>query len=350
MTMSQFGTIAQLVYADKQPLNFAKVVSDLHSILTRFRGNGLKFEWECEDIAFFDLPDARIALGWDNQPGKGYSACLTVSVGPLPVIPPLPGTAGHEEMCSRLVERLQGRFPATAILWHQTEEHLTGDLIDRLVEDLPPLMQLFPFQEPDWVADAMARQSPGRAVALRGAEAVTAVAPAMTPPAAAPPAPGPMAEPVADPATRRAEKPADRTATKVVARTGAETGARARVKAKANANAAVVMAETSPPAANDCPDLPALRQSELARVRAALYMTDPTPVRCLPSTPMRLAAHAMNATLIVVWPPLGAAVMTYALLRGEDMKLSARLMVLTGLFSTALQSPMGQQMAAMAGV
>ena len=93
-----------------------------------------------------------------------------------------------------------------------------------------------------------------------------------------------------------------------------------------------------------------MRHSELARVRAALYMTEPTPVRSLPSTPMRLAAHAMNATLIVVWPPLGAAVMTYALLRGEDMKLSARLMVLTGLFSSALQSPMGQQMAAMAGI
>ena len=42
--------------------------------------------------------------------------------------------------------------------------------------------------------------------------------------------------------------------------------------------------------------------------------------------------------------------MTYSLLKGEDMKLSARLMVLTGLFATAIESTMGQHMAALAGV
>ena len=337
MPQSQLGTIAQLVYADTQPLNFAKVVGDLHSILTRFRGSELRFEWECEDIAFFDLSDVRIGLGWDDQPGKGYSACLTVSVGPLPTIPPQPGHNAHEEMCSRLVERLQGRFPATAILWHQTEEHLTGDLIDRLVEELPPLMQLFPFQEPDWVADAMARQSPGRAVALRGAETATAAVVTTAP------------QSVAQPAAALAEKPAGKPPSK------APTG----IKARAGDRTADAVAETLPhkaPAeaaradpANDLPDLPRARQQEIARVRAALYMVDPLAALPPPSTQMRLAAHAMNATLIVVWAPLGAAVMTYVLLKGEDMKLSSRMMVLSGLFATALQSPMGQQMAAMAG-
>jgi hypothetical protein len=347
MTKAQSGTIAQMVYADKQPLNFARVVGDLHSILARFRGQELLFQWDCEDIAFFDLPDTRIALGWDDQPGKGYSACLTVSVGPLPQVPPLPGTEGHEEMCSRLVERLQGRFPATAILWHSSDEQLTGDLIDRLVEDLPPLMQLFPFREPDWVADAMARQSPGRAVALRGAEAAEeeqtdssgSVHPPQHEPVAAP-------EPVADLAQKRDEKRAKKVAPNFSAKF-AGTGVRARTKAKVKA--ATTLAEPAADAANDRPALPRARQGELARVREALYMVEPEVAPAKPSTQMRLAAHAMNATLIVVWAPLGAAVMTYSLLKGEDMKLSARLMVLTGLFATAIQSPMGQQMAAIAG-
>ena len=58
----------------------------------------------------------------------------------------------------------------------------------------------------------------------------------------------------------------------------------------------------------------------------------------------------MNATLIVVWAPLGAAVMTYAILRGEDMRLSGRLMAMTGTLLALAQSPIGHSMKAMAGV
>lgn len=101
--------------------------------------------------------------------------------------------------------------------------------------------------------------------------------------------------------------------------------------------------------ANDTPDLPRERNAELARVRAALY---PPAEQAPPaqSIQLRLAAHAMNATLIVVYAPLGAAVMTYSLLRGEDMRISARLMVLVGLLAGFGQSNLGQNMAAMAGV
>ena len=160
MTASHCGTVAQLVYAQKHQLDFARIVGDLHALLVRFLGPDLIFEWDCDDIALFDLPSTRIALGWQVSPGKGYSACLTVSVGSVTKLPqPLFGN-GHQEMCSRLVERLHGQFPALAILWHQTDEHLTADLIDRLVEGLPPVMQLFPFEEPQWVADALARQLP----------------------------------------------------------------------------------------------------------------------------------------------------------------------------------------------
>ena len=157
MSDASVSTIAQLVFADPQPLNFARVVGDLHTVLSRFRGQNLRIEWDCEDIAIFDLAEARIMLAWNDQPGKGYSACLSVSVGPLPYAPPdLAVQAGHESMCSRLIERLQARFPATAILWHQTDQPITPDVLDRLVDSLPALMELFPFQEPDWMAEAIA--------------------------------------------------------------------------------------------------------------------------------------------------------------------------------------------------
>jgi hypothetical protein len=100
--------------------------------------------------------------------------------------------------------------------------------------------------------------------------------------------------------------------------------------------------------ANDLPDLPRRQANELQRVRAALYPAVPEPVAVeRPSTQMRLAVHAVNATLIVVALPVGAALLTYSLLRGEDMRLSARAVALTGAALGVLQSPLGQQVSAM---
>ena len=296
MTMSQFGTIAQLVYADEQPLNFARLVGDLHSILVQVYGPEVSFKWDCEDIAFFDLPAARIALGWDDGPGKGYSACMTVSVGTLPGVPLLPANDGYEEICSRMVERLHGRFPALSILWHQTEEQLTSDLLDRLVEELPPLMQLFPFQEPDWVADAIARQSPSRAVALRRA-AVTSRPTIKEAAPIAQPTLESVVEPVADLVLKRDDKSNALVPLKFSARS-ASARARARVHAIANCNA--IAASSVPEAANDRPARPYSRNRELSRLRDALYSMDPDESPARLSTQLRLSAHALNATLILV--------------------------------------------------
>ncbi|WP_426037316.1 hypothetical protein [Cypionkella sp. TWP1-2-1b2] len=344
MSMPQVGTVAQLVYADRQPLNFARLVGDLHSILVQTYGLEVLFEWDCEDIAFLDLSTARIALGWDDRPGKGYSACMTVSVGPLPGISLLAGNDGWEQICSRIVERVHGRFPALATLWHQTEEELTSDLLDSLVAQLPPLMQLFPFQEPDWVADAMTRQSPSRAVALRGAEEIGEPESAIKEPA-------PIdesnlmqvVEKVADVAVTRDEKVGELIALKFSDKSAT---ARARARAKTRASA---LTRSEAEIANDRPTLPHPRNLELARLRDALYQADPEELPAPLSTQLRLTVHALNTTLILVWAPLGAAVMTYSLLKGEDMKLSARLMVLTGLFATAIEGAMGQHMAALVG-
>jgi hypothetical protein len=82
-----------------------------------------------------------------------------------------------------------------------------------------------------------------------------------------------------------------------------------------------VAAATVP--ANDAPD-PAL--AEATRLRAALY--EPL---ASPNTALRLAAHALNASMVAICLPVGAAAMTYTFLRGEDLTASARMLALLGL-------------------
>lgn len=157
MILSYSGTIAQLLYPEKHQLDFARIVGELHALLVRFVGPDFIFEWDCNEIAVFDLPSTRITLGWDVRPGKSYSACLTVSVGSETKLPPPPLGSGHQEMCSRLVEQLHRQFPAVAILWHEADVQLTADLIDRLAGELP---QLFAFEKPQRVADAGPQELP----------------------------------------------------------------------------------------------------------------------------------------------------------------------------------------------
>ena len=92
---------------------------------------------------------------------------------------------------------------------------------------------------------------------------------------------------------------------------------------------------------NDRPDIPAPRDPELARLRDALYPPeDDAPPPHLVSPQMRLAAHAMNATLIMVALPVGTAMLTYSVLRGENMRLTSAALVATGMASRCSQGPM----------
>lgn len=127
-----------------------------------------------------------------------------------------------------------------------------------------------------------------------------------------------------------------------------KTGPNARAPgAEAKANARTSEAKAAP--SNDHPHIPRQRNLELERVRTALYPAPTPPPPHLVSPQLRLAAHTMNATLIMVALPVGAAMLTYSVLRGENMRLTTAALVATGFASTLLQSPFGQQLAAIAG-
>lgn len=83
------------------------------------------------------------------------------------------------------------------------------------------------------------------------------------------------------------------------------------------------------------------RQStEMARIREALYLKDPgadSPPHARPLArprdmplPHRLTIYTINATLMVIALPVGAAVMTYCALGRESLSVAARAMALTG--------------------
>lgn len=260
------STIAQLLFVKPPRLNFAHMVGELDCALARCPTQSHRLTWDCEDIALFDLDDARIVLGYAERPGHGHGACLTASVGPRP------GSDGRspllkrsEAMCRLIVDRIQSRFQADAILWHQSDQPLTSELLDAMTEELPPLEVI--------------KRSRVRPIKVK--------------------------RPAAD-------------------------------------------------AANDRPDLPQAPSAELMRLRSALYPEGyqaesmPAVLQAPRATAaQRLAVHALNATLVMVSLPVGAAMITYAVLRGEDMRLSGRAMALTGAALAFSQSAMGQSVMAM---
>ncbi len=78
-----------------------------------------------------------------------------------------------------------------------------------------------------------------------------------------------------------------------------------------------------------------------AQMRTLLHRKPPQPGLPVLSTPMRLAVHAMNTSLMAVAMPLGLALAAASVLRGEDMRLSASIVAVTGAFQAASQTEFG---------
>lgn len=323
MSKGNLGTIGQLLCASTTQVNFARLVNDLGNVLGRFGDAAPVVTWDCDDIAIFDMPGTRILLGWSDGLGPEKMGCLSVAVCPSH----LPATSGqvlgYEAICVKLIGRVQEKLQPIAVFWHQVEGIITAADIDARVETLP--MNVVALHKA-----AEAEAAPLRATGTEGPGEPAAV-PAASP---AEPAEAVVAIAPAPDTIRPTEPPA--------------------VKA-ARASARVVRlrpSETSAgtPRTGPTDAVQPWRDPELAGLRDLLLTEEPTAANPeKPSAQMRLAVHAMNATLIVVYAPLGAALMTYSLLRGEDMRLTARALTLVGGMSLFLRSPLGHSLIALAG-
>lgn len=288
------STLAQMLFKGKPELNFAHVVGELDTALARYPASRRSLGWDCDDLAIFDLDGARIVLAYCDDLDGPHSACLTVAVGHGPLNNGASSLAKHRAaFCRKITDRLALRHRPDTVLWQEVDAPVTADLINSLVDHLPEHDLHAPVEEETAVDRLLARMS----VELNSRD---------TPPAmnfARPDPAGDMG------LSQMALEPA--------------------------------------PVANDVPDLPRLSDPELSAVRAALYpdaKDGPVPDQ---SAQMRLAIHAMNATMIVVFMPVGLAAMVSGLRKGENLRFSAQLMALTGLFGAIWHSPMGDRMLGM---
>jgi len=299
MRSTPISTIAQLLFARHPLPNFAAIVGELDTALDRCPAERRSLRWDCEDVAIFELDDMRVVLGNSEAPGNGYLACLAISVGPNMVGAQESAlTRRHEGLCRMIADGVQQRYPVEAILWHQAENPVTSDTFDNLLDALPNRADLDRLEcEIETMAAPDAPAAPQPAVlAARARIAAT---------------------------TARAADQADQPAPDVTT------------------------------VANDIPDLPRLFVEDLRRVREALYPEEAEGYVAPPdqgALARRLAAHTMNTTLIMVSLPVGGALLTYSVLRGEDMRLTGRAMALTGLALGLMQTSVGLQLIAMISI
>ncbi|MDO9640681.1 MAG: hypothetical protein Q7J44_19270 [Pseudotabrizicola sp.] len=336
MTGSSFGRIAQLLYKNEQPFDFTQLATDLHRSLSRLDDTGLPLGWEGDGLAYIDLSAVRIVLGIAHHPGSGHSACLTVAVEPSADGSHAAASAGFEETCVSLVDYLHRSYPAVTILWHQVHEPLTSALHDRLVAALPLLAHrpIGPAQDDILGTDAEYRRT-------RHSEGF-----------------GPLARPSSEPESAASFGPEAKCAKRITPKTMARS-ASARARARAVTARSRGRTHFTAPARGDAlipliaadgSPHPGKFNFEFARVRGAFNQMEPEPpVRHL-RAPMRITTHVLNASLILVWPPLGAAVMAHSVIRRESTRFSGYIVVLTGLFGVAPDSTVGQYLATIAGV
>lgn len=313
MCINPKSTIAQLLFVSHPLPNFAKIVGELDTALDRCPAEHRSLTWDCEDVAIFEVDAMRIVLGYGDRPGKGYLCCLTIAVGPTTADGAVTAlTRRHDGLCRMVVDRVQQRYPVEAVLWHEGAAPVTPDTIDNLLDGLPNRSEIADLQD-------VIRQQPA-------AEHDTAPQPQPTAAPAAEPVFSPMAEPIAEPVAIAAAPP--------------------RRAIRLTPHHAATRPEAATPVANDIPDLPRLQQEDLRRMRLALYPEEAPDYAAPPDQGVlarRLAVHAMNTTLIMVSLPVGAALLTYSVLRGEDMRLTGRAIALTGAALVFMQSHFGQQ-------
>lgn len=322
-------TLAYLYYARKAPFNFAHVVSELQVVLNRLTAKALEVAWDWNDLVTLQSNGTRIVMGCFeiNEPSE---ACyLTIAIGSshgeTTEAPDEEAEGRYRALTERLVQRLSERFPPDKVFWSQLDAPPTSESLEEMAENLIHQVEAEESQEIEERQEDERRRAAAEMLRRPVDEAEVERHFAHFP----------DAEIVTDPLPRFEvpEKPQPRVRVRPVDISHLKANANRPPKAR-------------PPIAPPRPNDP-----ELFRVREALYPAEPEilPPAKGETVPIRLAAHAMNITLIAVWMPLGISMVAYSLVKGEDVRLSGQMMVLAGLFSASLNSSIGQSLMQMAG-
>lgn len=318
------STIGQLFFADTPDMCFARLVSELDAALASVTDRPRLLGWDHDDIAIVDFDGARIVLGYsEDVPGR-WAACLTVSVGHGPREGDCPLAAGHAEVAQMIVARLTRRVVPAETRWLTAAAVVDSDLVDALI---------------DTAADMTAEdEAPAARPAARPADAALHGLPEVD-------------ECLVDLAMTRVEEAMSARRESLAAAEEIAAGPCASATVHGFAGQFSVRRPAAEAArrraaafevACDMPDLPRARCADAARIRAALY-DDDSRIAEPDGAVMRLSAHAVNATLLMVSLPVGASLMTYSLLRGENLMVSARTLAVLGAFVGMSQIVLGIQ-------
>jgi len=307
MTDIQKTTVAHILVGPCSDINFAHVVGELQRTLTDCMETPYSLEWKQDDVAIFDLEATRIVFAIETYTTKSalsdhYSSCLMVTVGPG-----LSGKsltklcADHDTLCQMIVRRVSGCYDVAEVIWRETDTTMTEGTIDALIGDVPVPEPTAPVAgEPQeahiYTQDDVHTARKTRKITFRAVEDAV----------------------VDTPPTHRSV---------------AEEDASKAMKQLPEYQ------DMFQAVANSVPDLPRTDAVRLNAIRAALYATDEeAEASQLPSTHTRLAAATMDVTMVIVCLPVGAAMLTYHVFKGGELRRSAQMLTVTGLFLSAAQS------------
>lgn len=369
------STIALLLFVKLPNLDFSRIVSELETALSGCTAARRAITSDCDDVALFDLDGSRVGLAWTKCLEPSQMSCLAISVGHGPANEdPAHFAERRETLCRVIVDRIQGHYPADAVLWHHRDAMTTCDALDEMIGELQGI-SIEDFDIPSLQAAAAQPAAPEPEVSLMDDSPSDddqinyfQIATEDAPVAEMPVAEAPVIKVVAAQDAAEVERllarmtgelasVSQRHADRILARNARPERRRIvmnkatdldRLLAKiTDKTGPADTSSTFPEVANDLPDLPLVKMSQTQRIREALYPIEEPKApdsRSDQTTQMRVAIYTVNMSVMMVSLPLGGAILTYNLLRGEDMRLTARALAVAGTLFGMTQTAAAQQL------
>lgn len=318
------STSVSLLFNERPVLNFATYVARMEKALRGSFQDTMQLTWDHDDVVTIDIDGSRVLLGYWETPeqltaeGETCAAVMVLAVGPGPDWRAETRLARfRKSLCQSVVAGIVESHPADLILWKDFQGVFTPEDFDMLIDQALETSRDSSDLEatPAGMADPEAGPevlTPERHPETEKGERRFGALPVRrlmdrleteiptTEPMRLPQMPVPFAESADTPVS-------------------ADGPSKMELDARADFQALI---------ANDMPDLPAPDFDQLDRIRDALYPQAEDEDK--PELVQRLTIYAANTTLMLVALPVGAALLTYNILGGEDAKITARAMALTG--------------------
>lgn len=324
-------TIAALCYRRETAVDVQRLAAQLSQAIANTEGSQL--DLPTEDFALCEAPDMRIGLAQvalDHAfpgclTGRHYPSCIVLSVGPGTRVPEAQAVARYARVHADLVSRVQDVAPADRILLFERPGPYDRDLHDIVVDDIRSHLdsllasQRAPVADVERSAPFAHAVTPVSATARAGPRAVVASQP----------------DDIIQGLANRLEAELDRLeeTRRALEVAGAATGSARTVRRRTPRDWRQVVAQL-------VPDRPAatfgLFAAPAPRARQAggddAYPDDAHRPANVDERPLlhRAAVNALNASVMTIALPVGAALVTMAVLGREDMLVSSRVTAITG--------------------